>query len=129
MSERSPEFIEPEPIPEDKPNLIKDLARCIDAVAAIELGLGTEIGPKQREIIREQVSQALSYLMEKRSLVPEEDLEKFEKRGVTGFHGLGGNNRYVVRGDGIIGLLQSHSFRACIKKAEELGVETPRYGF
>jgi hypothetical protein len=129
MSERNPEFIEPEPVPDDKPNLIKDLARCVDIVVAIESEVAREVGPKERRILQDQISEALGYLMEQRESVPEEELAKFEKRGITGFQGLGGFNRYAVRGDGSIGLRQSHSFAACIKKAEELGVETPRYGF
>ena len=113
----------------EHPNLIENFDACIDIVMQIESKWSQNIGMQERGILRSQMGDALATLLQRKEGIPEEEKERFVKRVATGFQGLGGFNRYVVRGDGSIGLLQSHSIGACIKKAQELGIETPEHGF
>lgn len=126
MTEKIPKLEQEE---KDKPNLIQNFDECVNVVVEIESKLSREIGLKEKQILRGQMGDALGSLMEQGESLSEEDLKRFRKRVVSGFQGLGGFNRYIVRGDGSIGLKQSHSTGPCIEKAQELGIETPEYGF
>lgn len=115
------------------PNILEDFNASVDAVMQVEKQWHTNTDPrevlKEKDIIRDQIGMALSVLMQKRESMNEDEISKFNERSVTGFQGIGGANRYLVYGDGRIGLTQSHSISPCIKKAQELGIETPEYGF
>jgi hypothetical protein len=128
MSEKFSKF-EHEPNKEHKPNLLENFDQCLDAVEAIEFELSSRHDPRHREILREQMGYALAALTERIQSADSEEKARLRKRTITGFQGIGGFNRYVVRGDGTIGLLQSHSTTPCLRKAEELGIETPEFGF
>src|SRR4051812_23810216 len=113
MSERGHEFHEQNV--EDKPNLLKDFNGCLEVVSAIESQWDSQVGPKERDILRQSLGAALEQLEQKRQNISTDDLKKFEARAVTGFQGLGGFNRYIVRGNGTIGLTKSHSIEKCIR--------------
>lgn len=110
-----------------KLNLFQNFDNCVDAVMAIEGEIAGRVEKKDSYVLRQMMSDALAKLDERRDLSSDEDRKKFEKKMVSGFQGLGGFNRYGVRGDGSIALIRSHSTDACILKAQELGIETPDF--
>lgn len=109
------------------PNILEDLEHSVDMVMQVESEWSKSIEPKDRSILMENISLALETLQRKRERLSEEDLLGIKERASTGFQGIGGFNRYVVYGDGSIGLSQSHSISACVKKAQELGIKTPEF--
>ena len=110
-----------------KPNFLRDFDACVDAVIAIEGAITNRITSEERRGLRQKMSNAFAQLEEQLVLISDEDREKFGKRVISGFEGLDGFNRYSVRGDGSIGLARSHSIDPCIKKAQELGIDTPEF--
>src|SRR3989304_7158340 len=110
------------------PNLLTDLEFCLKAVVEIEKQIkGTEVDLKERFALRNNMSNARADLEERRVAPSSDMMENFVKRTVSGFQGLGGFDRYIVYGNGGMGLLRSHSIGPCVRKAQELNIETPEF--
>jgi hypothetical protein len=131
MSEIEKGFIHEEEKTEKKPNLFDNIDSVIDAVIAIESEVSKNIGIVERDVLRREVFNARAKIEETLSLLSDEEKDRFkntpEHIWVSGFQGLGGWNRYRVLANGEVRLLKSHSFEKCIKKAQELGIDTPDF--
>jgi hypothetical protein len=112
-----------------KINVFSDFETALQAVFDIESSwLSRDLDPREKEGIRSQIAAAADVAREMLDLAQSEvERQKMLKRNLKGFQGIDGGNRYGILGDGSIVLSGSHTNEPSREKAEQLGIEVPRF--
>lgn len=104
-------------------NLLENFQAAVDAVVQIESVVDSDMGDRRKEALRSNMFDAREKLQERIGDQSDGGSKAFREFIQAGFQGLGGFNRYGVKGDGSIVISGSHSSSGCIKMAKTLGVE------